>query len=704
MGDLIKGCSILRGIKIRRLFQEEHCVKGCAWFGKHPDSLLHIPANVLRVLCAIFFAPIYLLIPHSTRESVEMLAKRVLWSLEFADTPTAFLFTAPGGGGIGQYEVTNYKPRWMLKVEFRNGQKPNYCQVPWSTELHGKDYTAISYPMDSAWELFKEARCRLLDPQPSEMRRWSLRDRRRISECLLFEYAKARERFGIPQGTEYVWLDEFCLFDGSLIDEREVEAQRVEEVGRLSDIFRDATQVCVFCHEVWCDHTSHECLWGNRIFTIGEILHASTVLVMTRRVVKGVLQSKLVSQPGSTFRRHIEGKAAEENNWHLYAIMQHSSNSGAVPWQAAIHSLIVEVIRRDEVGDFDDHRFLGKVLNGLLPRRARLKDLKGKDGWADLAWLLELNQGFYNAASLAAVCNLADARVPGHRWLGKPLEPRVGNERLEPLVIAFPVSLPHHDMHARPALSVIGPQNIPMRDMMRRDSAGLYTHKALRSVKRMALIIAAIFVIIGIIVFGVNVTVIIFPSTSTSPVGGFTAAIVIWYLTFTLYAIFELLVGTIFIVRKGWVVLEDSVWGSDPSCALKQVDRDLGLRLTVWGEQQLAPNWDTTPPDSGMVQTRSVTLFDTEGEVAVKANVAGRVNDLIILAVHGNGLSCMLLDRPVEAARVRFMASKVGMANLPPYALYQTTTSGTVYVGDYPQDTSQLEIPLEDLAQGRVIP
>ena len=677
--DLIKGFSLLRGIRIRRLLQEEHCVKGCAWFGKDPDSLLHIPANFLRVLFAIVFAPFFLMIPHSTSEGLEESAKKVLWSLEFPDTPNAFLFTAPGGG-IGRYEVTNYKPRWMLEVQFRNGQEPKYRQVLWSTELHGKGYTAISYPMDSAFELFKEAGCRILDPRPSETRRWSLRDRRRISERLLIEFAKARERFGRPQGTEYIWLDEFCLFDESLIgDERAVEAQRMEEVGRLSDIFRDATQVCVFCHEVGCDHTSLECLWGSRIFTIGEILHTNRVLVMTRSVVQGDLQSDLVSKPGSTFRRHMEGKAAEGSNWHLYAIMQHSSNSGAASWQAAIHSLIVEVIRRDKASDFHDHKFLGKVLNGLLPRRARLDDLKGKDGWADLAWLLELNQGFYNAASLAAVCNLADARVPGHRWLGTPLQPRVGNERLEPLVTAFPVSLPHRDMRARPALSVMGPKNITVKDTMRRDSAGLYTHEALRGVKRMALIIAAIFAIIGIIVL----------------ISNFLAAVAIWYMTCILYVIFELLVGTIFIVRKGWVVLEDSVWGSDPSRALKQVDRDLGIRLTVWGKQQLAPNWDAAPPDSGMAQTRSVTLFDTEGEVAVKANVAGRVNDLIVLAVHGNGLSCMLLDRPVEAARVRFMASKVGMANLPPYALCQTTTSGTVYVGDYPQDTSQLEVPLK---------
>ena len=50
------------------------------------------------------------------------------------------------------------------------------------------------------------------------------------------------------------------------------------------------------------------------------------------------------------------------------------------------------------------------------------------------AWLLELNQGFYNAASLAAVSSPAEAGVPTHRWMGKPTVPKEGNERLEALV------------------------------------------------------------------------------------------------------------------------------------------------------------------------------------------------------------------------------------------------------------------------------
>ncbi|KAF9442757.1 hypothetical protein P691DRAFT_626878, partial [Macrolepiota fuliginosa MF-IS2] len=106
-----------------------------------------------------------------------------------------------------------------------------------------------------------------------------------------------------------------------------------------------------------------------------------------------------------------------------------------------IHALVVEAIRRDEAGGFEEHRYLGKALNGLLPRRARTEDLGGKSGWADLAWLLELNQGHYNAASLAAVCgiNFSKECAAGYRWWGNPILPMVGNERLEPEATAFPV-------------------------------------------------------------------------------------------------------------------------------------------------------------------------------------------------------------------------------------------------------------------------
>jgi len=116
--------------------------------------------------------------------------------------------------------------------------------------------------MESARQLFDLAGRRLQDPENANGRRYSLRDRRSIAELMLIEYAAGR-----PDGVEYVWLDEFCLSDANQQNERLAEEQRVEEVGRLADIFRAASQVCVFCHLPECSHTDPNCPWSTRIFT-----------------------------------------------------------------------------------------------------------------------------------------------------------------------------------------------------------------------------------------------------------------------------------------------------------------------------------------------------------------------------------------------------------------------------------------------------
>jgi hypothetical protein len=81
--------------------------------------------------------------------------------------------------------------------------------------------------------------------------------------------------------------------------------------------------------------------------------------------------------------------------------------------------------------------------------------------------LLELNQGFYNAASLAAVCGMADAQptIPDHYWLGPPIGPGIGNERLEPCVTAFPIPS---------ALNVLTPHTIKVHHTLKRDPFALY--------------------------------------------------------------------------------------------------------------------------------------------------------------------------------------------------------------------------------------
>ncbi|KAJ7126297.1 hypothetical protein C8R44DRAFT_913781 [Mycena epipterygia] len=43
----------------------------------------------------------------------------------------------------------------------------------------------------------------------------------------------------------------------------------------------------------------------------------------------------------------MQSNAALGNKWHPHAIFQHA-NAGAVPWEVAIHALVVESIQRDK--------------------------------------------------------------------------------------------------------------------------------------------------------------------------------------------------------------------------------------------------------------------------------------------------------------------------------------------------------------------
>ena len=360
----------------------------------------------------------------------------------------------------------------------------------------------------------------------------------------------------------------------------------------------------------------------------------------------------------------MQACAAEAGMWHLHNIMQHATNSGAIPWQSAIHSLVVEAIRRDEAGNFHDHEFLGKALNGLLPRRSQLVDLCGINGWADLAWLLELNQGYYNTTLLAAVCKLASPHVQEYRWWGKHIAPKEGSERLEALVTSFPVKIRRSDNQLpEPALSIIGPKSITLAHWLQRDSAGLYKNRKMRSLKLYMISGLIILIIIAIICAAVD----------------FRATIVLIYLSFVIYSTLELLVGTIFVEKSGWIAVEDhTTLEHDPVRWVQSQDPSY-VNATEWGDRQLVPRWDDTKSPL-FTPPHSITLMDLRTGVFTKAVVTSCPNDMVILAVHGSGITSMLLSRDVTTVKSS-IASKVGMTNLPPFALAQAEDSGTVYVG-----------------------
>ncbi|KAJ7729451.1 hypothetical protein B0H16DRAFT_1330394 [Mycena metata] len=386
-------------------------------------------------------------------------------------------------------------------------------------------------------------------------------DRRLISDYLLELYCSATGPNGNPNRVEYIWLDERCLSDDDQQDNEETsKTQRSIELGKLADIFRGATQVAVFCHEENCDHTTLQCTWGQRLFTLPEILHAEKVLRLTRSVRRDGMTAKFVEMEGYKFREAMQTNAAKHNKWHSFAMFQHFVNAGSIPWQQAVHALIVEAIRRDEAGDFHDHKYLGKVLNGLLPRRARIEDL-GNGRWRDLAWLLELNQASYNAASLAAVCSISEDNTVN--WLGKPIHPRAGNERLEPLVRAFPVSL-----NSDVPLMIIGGEALGFRSKpLKRDRYGLYNNDEMKGIKVSSFWIAILCVTLGSVYVGI---------------GLYYLGVGLYLLGGLLYCCVELFASTIYVERDGWVFLEDKELGDDTAAKLGPQDYNLRI-LKLWG-------------------------------------------------------------------------------------------------------------------------
>ncbi|KAJ7611979.1 hypothetical protein DFH06DRAFT_1243813 [Mycena polygramma] len=640
-------------LRLRRLFREDDGVEGCGVFHKKPDRTFHVLGNILRVLFALLLSPAYLLTPRFVVNAVDNYIQSS-WLLEYATTPDSVLSNARSGGK-GQYDVTGFYPSWVLKITIMGGVLVDLRQVPFSDEVADVGYTALSYPMESAAILATEDG--FVPTPPPDDRPYTLDDRRTISKYFLELYCSAARSKGNPDRTEYVWLDEYCLSDAQVKDQDEIASQRSEELGRLGDVFRGAVQVVVFCHANNCDHTGLRCIWGQRLFTIPEILHARRVLRLIRRRQGDQIVAHISERSGGIHREAMQTHAAHENKWHLHAIFQHTVNAGAVPWQVTIHALVVEAIRRDEAGNFHDHKYLGKALNGLLPRRARLQDL-GNGGWNDLAWLLELNQGFYNAASLAAVCSISEDNSVA--WLGKPIHPQAGNERLEPVVTAFPVA-----NTSDPPLTIIAGETIGFRPKpLKRDAYGLYNNEEMKGLKRLAFWLSVVLVIISTIIIAS---------------GSITAGIVLYYVTAILYCLVELIASTMYLDREGWVFLEDSLWGDKLEAKLGEQDNNLRT-LTDWGERQLVPRWEAPGPRRPSYGGK---LVDLRSRVCVDVIVVSPPNAMVPLAIHGSGVTCMLLQRPEDSEKEpNIVAQKVGMCNVPPYIFAQTIKSGTIYVGN----------------------
>jgi hypothetical protein len=141
-----------------------------------------------------------------------------------------------------------------------------------------------------------------------------------------------------------------------------------------------------------------------------------------------------------------------------------------------------------------------------------------------------------------------------------------------------------------------------------------------------------------------------------------------------------------YLERGGWILLRDNIWNNHAGGLEGWLgDRDSNLRtLHSWGESQLVPKWDHPQRPS-----HPATLVDLKYKISANTIVLpsppGRPdvipNALVPLAVHGCGITCLVLYHSASA----HVAHKLGIINMPPYILAQGTRAATLLVGAIPQ-------------------
>ncbi len=223
---------------------------------------------------------------------------------------------------------------------------------------------------------------------------------------------------------------------------------------------------------------------------------------------------------------------------------------------------------------------------------------------------------------------------------------------------AFPVGVAD-GMGIMTPLCVIGSQIVGLRDSLEQDPFGLYTNKDMCGLKWLSRCFLVLVWLIAIVV-GIKISIPLhFKIVRFGSI---------------LFVLLEMAVRTIYLQRDGWIFLDDSLWGYEPQHNLGIHDPKL-TELIEWGDCQLIPNWNL--PGEEEDQQANGTLLDLNSRVMVKVFVSGKPNALIALAIHGSGVTSMLVNRTDNLDSI---VSKVGMCNIPPYMLAQTIRSGTLCI------------------------
>ncbi|KAJ6518296.1 hypothetical protein C8R47DRAFT_1086493 [Mycena vitilis] len=242
------------------------------------------------------------------------------------------------------------------------------------------------------------------------------------------------------------------------------------------------------------------------------------------------------------------------------------------------------------------------------------------------------------------------------------------------------VATPAEKARPTPPLMIVGAQTLTVRQTLKRDSNGLYNNrKVLKGFKNLVLT-GLLGLFIPLLVVSLT-----FLGNAVKPFGdtvGFPLQVLVaFYPCSMLYHLLELLVGTMYLERDSWVFLEESEWfptGRGQRPELGKQDSKL-RKLAAWGSRQLVPKWEVPPSpnstpsaDRYSVSTMRGKLVDLSTGVCVEAVVTEPPEFIIPLAIHGSGVTCMLLKRPKNVSKnPAYIAKKVGMANFPTYVLAQ---------------------------------
>ncbi|EEB93024.1 hypothetical protein MPER_08379, partial [Moniliophthora perniciosa FA553] len=243
------------------------------------------------------------------------------------------------------------------------------------------------------------------------------------------------------------------------------------------------------------------------------------------------------------------------------------------------------------------------------------------------------------------------------------IEPKAGNERLEPLVTAFTVSGMDKNSKTIAPLNLIGTQTIGLHAGVKRDGMALYRNPRLRVLKGVSWMVL---VLCWIISLALLLSGLVNPALAA-------IGLALFWISSIGFNLLRLIIGSMYLERSGWVFLSESMlndgskgdtaWGSDPVEKLRQLDPSIA-RLAEWGDRQMVPTWDV--PGN---RYKRGHLVDLCTGIKVRVVVSQRPNSMVVLGVHGSGITYMLLDRPNN---VNEIATKVGMASLPPFTLATT--------------------------------